>query len=199
MKIHLQQVLQATIATVLLSSISFTAYAQNSGTQPNQIQAIYEVPVLDPLLQGAASFGMKIKSITLGDQNSGYSTSQSYELPQALTGVAQEIVVINSSDNPNSFKGPHAESECTQEDLEVACILRYQNLDGSLQQAENFLKSLKLPSDELAKRIRVAKAFSCDPVGVLHFNMNGTKVDSQSALMKRMREQVLAGSSCSNI
>ena len=134
--------------------------------------ARYEVPTTDDDLKPFATY--PIKDIHTTESADGVVTI-AYTLPLELTGAENKIVLSSTDKTTNgaytNFKGPNGEANCDAQ----ACNVRYKNVDSDLGLVKSLLISQGVGGLELGKRIEIARQFSGDPAGIIHFDQSVLK------------------------
>jgi hypothetical protein len=143
------------LLALLVTSIGF---ARSVEIRQN---AEYIVPIESADLQPYATHTFQIRR---RQTDQGVRTMD-YDLPVELTGVAQEIDLLEVS--PNRFEGAHAVADC-QELPEFNCKLTYRNLSVDAPNAESTLLQ-RYNGAELAGRTAISRSFrgSGEPIGIL--------------------------------
>lgn len=134
----------------------------------NAVAALYTVPVSEELSQYAIFEldGFKSKS----HHN---EVEIKYKIPKVLTGVQQEVVFTGQVDDKaysNTLSGPNGKMVCTKGATEaIKCEVTYVDLLTDEDKAVETIKELSKDNAEVFGRIEVMKAFSSDPVGIIHY------------------------------
>ncbi len=157
----------------------------------SKIVGSYTVPISEPQLLSYSLNEIEVKFT--GDQ---FGQVIKYDLPQTLTGIAEEIEVSSSNPQSGIYTGMNADCECIAKANEVACVLKYKNLQGNNLQANEFIESMSVDMPTKNQLKRVAQVFACDPVGVLHFRTDQIAPDPLSSLRLELVNRVLQSSSC---
>lgn len=156
------------------------------------VQAFYEIPTQDPLLQAAAIFD--VSSDADGYNSNGRATNElRLELPAALTGqphaftlfrqpqgnfsgTANNIALPSQPSNVTAALAPSATASCSASisDAErgdwVVCDMQFSNLvfDHNLRD-QALIRDFR-PQDFLSRQ-RISRQFEGQPIGRLHYRV----------------------------
>lgn len=178
------------LSVLLIGSYSFASTDQAQ----NLLQGTYTVPVFDESLRQHAISNIKVRA--LQEQSSDKVYQISYKLPRVLTGVNENIEVNCNTQELRPYSTQKTKCECIQHETEVACVLNYQNLSGSLVLANEFIETLDTTALTKEKFKKIAGVFSCDPVGIVHFDFANQSINPLSSLKAELIDKVLATSRC---
>lgn len=134
----------------------------------NAVAALYTVPVAEELSEYASFELDNFKSKAENNE-----VEIKYKIPMVLTGVQQEVVFTGQVDDKaysNTLSGPNGKMVCTKGLMEaVKCEVTYADLLTDEDKAIETIKKISKDNSEVFGRIEVMKAFSSDPVGIIHY------------------------------
>lgn len=98
-----------------------------------------------------------------------------YHLPELLVGnqfrikLTGKIVGSASTSVEVQLSGDHADAKCVGSYTSMKCVIEYHDLIVIEDEVISLIKSKTFSPEEEAGRIQVMKAFSNDPVGIIHY------------------------------
>lgn len=128
--------------------------------------ATYEVPVAFGLKRLA-----KFQLENFEKKLDGDKMEVSYDLPKALTGTTEHIVLTGSKVKGSDdyvLAGDKGIANCTDEEYKL-CNVEYYNLNIDTEAAKKVNRDLSQNNLEFALRLRVMRSFSSEPVGIIKY------------------------------
>jgi hypothetical protein len=129
--------------------------------------ARYSVPVSKDLEKFAT---FEVASPEISDN--GNAIKVVYHLPAELVGPdfkGIEMQMENYHEDKFKLSSPQGKANCVRSDVNTQCALRMKNLGADFSAAKTFILSKNIPNLEKQGQLKVLRAFSGDPVGILTY------------------------------
>ena len=130
--------------------------------------ATYSVPVANEYKEYAQFELNEFKSIEYDK-----TTTIKYQIPIELTGIAQTVEFSGAflpGAEMNILTGPNGTLSCSKEVVEkMECKVAYTNLKFDEKKAALLIHKASSNPSETLGRLFVMRAFSSDPVGIIHY------------------------------
>jgi hypothetical protein len=113
----------------------------------------------------------------------GDAVSLAYPLPQELVGAAGAEIRFQGQVQEGPFLellGDHGEAVCIESESGVNCLVQFKKLGVEPAQVESYLRDRYKGSHDLEARVRVARAFLSDPIGVVTYFAGSGKTYSSA-------------------
>lgn len=132
------------------------------------LEGTYSIPTQDSQLRDHATFEVDANlELKLG------KPTLHFVLPAHVVGKEQEFhleeVVARNSAGVSQWRGPHADGTCTAQGNGVECHLRFEKLDVDVEGLARHWEVARATPDVVEKKLRLARDFGGDPVGVLRY------------------------------
>jgi hypothetical protein len=141
-----------------------------------RVEGIYQVPLpegnRDESLIIAADFPVTYK-IT---RQTGRPLKISYDLPETLTGLPNDVELRQVDEEANVWQGLKAEEiQCAEDLAELACTIRYTGLDVDAALAGAAIEKAFADTNQLDARMQTMRRFQSEPIGVVRIPWNSQK------------------------
>jgi hypothetical protein len=131
-------------------------------------KGFYVVPMEDQSLFSSSVYEIDYSVVEFKNLNRFQFT-----LPKTLTGIEKKFVVERSDTENSTFVGKNVNALCTldKEESIFSCQMNFENLNINDVLVEIAVKDKFKDQSEIERRLKVARKFSGDPIGTLHYKV----------------------------
>ncbi len=120
----------------------------------------------DKSLGKYANWPLRVKNIV----NNAKNISVTYLLPNNVTGHKTIEVTMKGTKQAGAFfkiSGLKGEGTCTESKKHITCLVKFKGLGINSKDVSKFLTKKFSDMTERTSRLKIAKAYSSEPIGVL--------------------------------